>query len=322
MSSISPEGTVKVAVTVDDFVLWDGLPMPDGVTPLDITKSIAATLTDNGITGVYGFSHTHRLDLDPGLIAAWEAWVEAGHHLGNHTHLHAPLRWMSADQYCADIDKAEAHIGNLIELAPERYFRYAMDMAGETETKRGRVEDHLRACGYQNAPITAWFGDFAWIVSYYRAVVSGDTDARQMLRDTYVSSAVGQLSAHAQLARTLFGQDIPLIWLIHGTAIAVDTLSEILTEFAERGVEFVPLREAMSHPAHLAMPPCNPEFLRNHLQRYAIAAGIAEPHLSPELFGQVLTAAPLDGYDSVSVFEEGMLKPLARRAGADYDWTW
>jgi hypothetical protein len=44
MSNISPEGAVKVAVTVDDFVLWDGVPMPDGITPLGITKSIAATL--------------------------------------------------------------------------------------------------------------------------------------------------------------------------------------------------------------------------------------------------------------------------------------
>lgn len=65
MSNISPEGAVKVAVTVDDFVLWDGVPMPDGITPLGITKSIAATLADHGLTGVYGFSHTHRLDSDP-----------------------------------------------------------------------------------------------------------------------------------------------------------------------------------------------------------------------------------------------------------------
>jgi hypothetical protein len=78
----------------------------------------------------------------------------------------------------------------------------------------------------------------------------------------------------------------------------------------------------MSHPAHFAMPPCNSEFLRNHLQRYAIAAGIPEPHLDPELFGRVITAAPVEGYDTVTVFEQRMLKPLAQRAGAAYDWTW
>jgi hypothetical protein len=70
------------------------------------------------------------------------------------------------------------------------------------------------------------------------------------------------------------------------------------------------------------MAPCSSEFLRNHLQRYAMAAGIPEPHLDPLLFGQVMAAAPLDGYDSVPVYEEGMLKPLAQRAGATYDWTW
>ena len=322
MPNISPAGAVRVAVTVDDFVLWDGLPMPDGITPLVITKSLAATLADHGLTGVYGFSHTYRLEADPGLMAAWDSWIEAGHHLGNHTHLHAPLRWMSGDQYCADIDKAEGLIGSLIELAPERYFRDAMDMAGETETKHGQVEDHIRASGYQNAPITAWFSDFAWIVPYYRAVVSGDQDAQRMLRETYISSAIEQLAAHAELARKLFGQDIPLIWLIHGTTIAMDTLGAILDDFTERGVEFISLREAMTHPANFGMAPCNSEFLRNHLQRYAMAAGIPEPHLDPALFGQVMTAAPLAGYDSVPVYEEGMLKPLAQRAGATYDWTW
>ena len=29
MSNISPEGAVKVAVTVDDFVLWDGVQLID-----------------------------------------------------------------------------------------------------------------------------------------------------------------------------------------------------------------------------------------------------------------------------------------------------
>lgn len=63
------------------------------------------------------------------------------------------------------------------------------------------MEDHLRASGYRNAPITAWFADFARIVPYYRAVVSKDGDAKRILQETYVSSAVGQLAAHAQLAQ-------------------------------------------------------------------------------------------------------------------------
>jgi hypothetical protein len=30
----------------------------------------------------------------------------------------------------------------------------------------------------------------------------------------------------------------------------------------------------------------------------------------------------VEGYDTVTVLEERMLKPLAQRAGAAYDWTW
>jgi hypothetical protein len=38
MPEISPSGAVKVAVTVDDFVLWDGVPMPEGITPLGLRR--------------------------------------------------------------------------------------------------------------------------------------------------------------------------------------------------------------------------------------------------------------------------------------------
>jgi hypothetical protein len=55
---------------------------------------------------------------------------------------------------------------------------------------------------------------------------------------------------------------------------------------------------------------------------YRQSGGLAGSHLDPELFGRVITAAPVEGYDTVTVFEQGMLKPLAQRDGAAYDWTW
>ncbi len=67
------------------------------------------------------------------------------------------------------LTKAEKLIGPLVDLAPERYFRYLMDMSSGSESKRGQVEDFLRDNGYRNAPITCWFGDFVYIVPYQRS---------------------------------------------------------------------------------------------------------------------------------------------------------
>ncbi|WPB96017.1 polysaccharide deacetylase family protein [Streptomyces malaysiensis] len=321
MSDISPAGPVKVAVTVDDLLLWDGVPLPAGSSPVDITRSMARTLTEHGVPSTYAFAHTYPVERDPALIAAFEAWVEAGHHLGNHTHHHAPLRWMPAEDFCADIARAERRIGRLIESAPQRYFRYPMDMSSGSESKRGQVEEYLRDHGYRNAPITAWFSDFAWIVPYYRALTNGDAAARKRLRDTYVSAAVDMLAAHAVSARRLFGADVPYIWLIHGSPIAADVLGNILDAFIDRNVEFIPLDEAMRHSANFGMPPCDQRF-RNHLQRYALAAGEPAPELAPEVLGEVMAASPMPGVDTIGVLEESVLKPLARRLGAEYQWEW
>ncbi|WP_293023012.1 polysaccharide deacetylase family protein [Mycolicibacterium sp.] len=107
---------VQVAITVDDFVLWDGTPLPEGHSSLDVTRALAEALTGAGQNGVYGFAHTYSIAKDPASLACWDAWLEAGHHLGNHTHQHAPLRWMSADDFCRDVDQAEKLIGSLVDL--------------------------------------------------------------------------------------------------------------------------------------------------------------------------------------------------------------
>ena len=312
---------VQVAITVDDFVLWDGTPLPDGHSSLDVTRALADALTGAGQNGVYGFAHTYSIAEDPASLACWNAWLEAGHHLGNHTHQHAPLRWMSADDFCRDVDQAEKLIGSLVDLAPERYFRYPMDMSSGSESKRGQVEDFLRDNGYRNAPITCWFGDFVYIVPYQRSLITGDVDAQARLEDLHVQGAIEGLEAHAASARTMFGTDVPHIWMVHGTPLAARTIGRIIEAYKQRGVQFVSLEQAMQHPVNFSMPPVEDSF-SNHLQRYAMAAGIAKPDLSEELFGEILFKCPINGMDTLQYYDEKVLKPIADRVGSPYLWDW
>ncbi|ROZ79394.1 polysaccharide deacetylase family protein [Ramlibacter sp. WS9] len=320
MNSISPAGSVDLAVTVDDLLIWDGVPLPTGYTRGSIVESMVKTLAEHQIRGVYGFAHTSPLEDDPGLRDTLEHWVDQGHHLGNHTHCHASLNWVSGKCYCDDIRRAEDAIGDLIERAPERYFRYTMDMSGESEAKRGEVEDFLRVNGYVNAPITAWFGDFAWIAPYYRATMNKDMATVEMLRQSYLQAALFQLRSHAAAARQIFGRDIPYIWLIHATPIAQDMLGAILAAFSQSGVRFTSLEHAMKDPAHLGMPRISPKFV-NHLQRYALMQQVEMASPPQELIQTILDAAPVPGMESIPLYER-VLRKMNDRAGGTYSWDW
>ncbi|MGG2399865.1 polysaccharide deacetylase family protein [Pseudomonas sp. SH1-B] len=321
MSLLSKEPLpLEVVVTIDDMLIWDGSPLPPGYTREGIVTSLIQTLAKHQIGGVYGFAHTSLLDQDRGLKELLEHWVDSGHHLGNHTHCHACLNWVSAKSYCEDIKRSEDVIGDLIEKAPSRYFRYAMDMTSPSEAKRGEVEDFLALNGYRNAPVTAWFGDFAWIVPYARALMNKDMASVQALRTSYVNAAVMMLHNHSKMARRIFGRDIPYIWLIHGTAIAMDAMDDILSAFKDLGVKFVTLDHAMKDVVHRTMPPVSPKFL-NHLQRFALTQDFDLDGVPLEQMREVLEASPIAGMESFAVYDD-VLRKMCERAGGTFEWDW
>jgi peptidoglycan/xylan/chitin deacetylase (PgdA/CDA1 family) len=320
MSNVPPATPIEVAITVDDLLIWEGTPIPAGYTRETIVDSMIKTFAKHSLTGIYGFPHTAPLDQDRGLISIFNHWCDSGHHLANHTHCHACLNWVSANNYCEDIKRAEDHIGHLIEKAPTRYFRYAMDMSGPTEAKRGEVEDFLHVNGYENAPITSWFGDFAWLAPYYRAVETKDAVALEMLRKSFVDAALFQLHNHAKAARQMFGRDLPYIWLIHATPIAADMLDAIILAFKAAEVRFVTLEDAMHDPAHKAMPRASRMF-RNHLQRYALMQGVEMQEVPQEALALILNAAPMPGFESIPVYDE-ILRKMCDRASGKYEWEW
>ncbi|MFO6454528.1 MULTISPECIES: polysaccharide deacetylase family protein [unclassified Aeromicrobium] len=311
---------MKIAFTIDELLLWEGTPMPRGYTPSTVLRGVVDALREHEVAGAYAFPHTQPIAADPSRIEIIESWVDAGHHIGNHTHHHACLNWLEAEAYCDDIERAEEFIGEFVEQAPTKYFRYAMDMTGRSEAKRGQVEDFLTERGYVNAPITAWFGDFAWTAPYARAIDTNDAPAVRMLRETYVDAAVAKLQEHAAGARRLFGTDIPYIWLIHGTPPAQDLLVEILDRFRQLGAEFVTLEEAMRHPAHRSMPPVSGKF-RNHLQRFGIPLGDEFGEVGLETLLKVTSAALPEGENPMAVYDS-LIDGMVARSGGVRDWEW
>ncbi|SNT32001.1 Uncharacterized conserved protein YibQ, putative polysaccharide deacetylase 2 family [Tardiphaga sp. OK246] len=295
MRPISPLGKVKLAVTVDDLLLWKGIPWATGYNPLSVTRSLTSAFARFGLKGVYAFSGTAPATDDPALLRVFDHWAEEGHWISNHTHYHANLNWLDEHHYVEDIERTEAVIDRWSACSPVKYFRYAMDNWGNTQQKFDAVATYLKLNNYTAAPINVWFYDTEFIGAHYRAVLAGDQMALSGLRDTFVQTAVNQLRHQSAAARTMFGRDPAYIWLIHGTPLAADCIDRILEEFERAGVEFIGLEEAMRDPFNSQpVPLITPRFL-NHIQKWADLRSVGIEDCPPAAITEIEKIHPMPG---------------------------
>jgi peptidoglycan/xylan/chitin deacetylase (PgdA/CDA1 family) len=308
-------GPVKMAITVDDLFLWPDVAHQNGFSPASCAKSLLRAFSANGVPEVYAFSATFALDDDPRLTGVLDEWCSAGHHVGGHTHYHCCLNWLGAERYIEDIDQSHELIEPWIAKAPSRYFRFAMDMLGDTRSKTDEVMIHLAQTGYMHAPITHWFYDTQFVFAYDRAVRLDRQDDVKWLQDQFVQSAVTCLEGQVAASEKNFGRRPAHISLVHNSAIASDTYDRVLEAYAERGVEFITLEEAMRDAANqIVVPAANPHF-RNLTQRWAEVLGNEIEGTPPAVLEELDNIAPLEGWDAQTLFNRA-LDGMARGTGA------
>lgn len=308
---------VKLAVTVDDLLLWKGIPWAQGYTPHLVARSLVETFGRFGIAGVYAFSGTFPAARDPSLYRVFDVWTDAGHWISNHTHYHANLNWVDEFQYIEDIERTEALIDRWSRHSPVKYFRYAMDNWGNTQRKFDGVSDYLARSGYTSAPISLWFYDTEFIAAHYRASVAGDASALDRLKALFVQTALDQMRHQSAAARAMFGCDPIYIWLIHATPLAAECLERILEGFLALDVEFVTLEEAMKDSFNLQpVPLITPRFL-NHVQKWAAVHSMPIEDCPPSVLQQIERIHPMPGFASPEMLAR-VFKAVAEEAGGQF----
>ena len=313
---ISPLGRVKLAITMDDMLLFrDGVPMPKGHSSLGIARSMTQALKRHRAADVYAFSNTAPAEDDPELLRVFDHWVGEGHHVANHTHHHASINWVDAATYIGDIERTEAIIGRWAARAPRRYFRYCNDMWGDTAEKQEAVAAYLSRHGYTPVPVSIGFRDSRFQAAYWRTVKRDDREGIAFLRRGFVETALHELRLHAANARAVFGRDPVHIWLIHGTPLGGDCLDEILDRFEAAGVEFVSLAQAMADRMNAITPPrVSPEFI-HQVEKWALVHGVPVDDRAPPILEEIeqLNAAP---GESAAEMRARQLASIADRLGA------
>jgi len=271
----------QIALTTDDLPVWPHEAWPADTEPREIASSVIDTLQTYDISGVYAYANSWLLDVDPSGAEILDLWVDAGHHIGNHTHSHIMLNDVTAAHYIHDIAVADELLSPWMSQAPSKTFRYTLNLWGDTEEKRSKVKTYLDDAGYTAADVTTWVFEWEWDRVWRHFRREGKIEDARRLEREYVDFCVAQLKHDQECCRTLFGEAPVGILLGHYVPFFAETLDRLLSALIESGVEFVPLETALAEPAYDRVGGVVSSKFQVYQQKLAEADGAPFPRIAP-----------------------------------------
>jgi peptidoglycan/xylan/chitin deacetylase (PgdA/CDA1 family) len=244
-SGPTPSGGIEVAVTVDD------LPRHRvGGSPPVIAQALLSAFAHHRIPRVTGFINAAKLEAHPEDRAVLDAWVAAGHPLGNHEWSHADLHVVSPEAFIAGIARNEPVLATLGTPPAPKYFRYPYLREGNTVEERKAVRDYLAAHDYRIAQVTIDPYDWAYGDAYDRCTQSDDSVGRSALREAFLTEAREKLRWSQAAALAVLGRPVRHILLLHLGTLDGDAIEALLTAYEAAGVRWISLDEAFADPIY------------------------------------------------------------------------
>ncbi|HJU86272.1 MAG TPA: polysaccharide deacetylase family protein, partial [Gemmatimonadota bacterium] len=271
-----------VALTFDDLPMSGG--PCDAAAAREITGGILEALAAADAPAV-GFVNASRTCGEPatGLRdEVLEAWIDAGHDLGNHTWSHPDLERTPLAAYLEDVDRGAAPVDSLLRRRGRRlvWFRHPFLHAGDTPEKKAGLAAHLAQSGWRVAPVTVdnqeWV--YAWV--YQAALARADTALAARVADAYLDHVDDAFAYFEARSREVVGREVPQVLLLHANRLNADLLEQLLGRVRARGYRFVDLSEAMEDPVYAREDPYVGRGGPSWIERWGIAAG-AEPSPGP-----------------------------------------
>jgi peptidoglycan-N-acetylglucosamine deacetylase len=180
-------------------------------------------------------------------------YVRAGHVIANHSFSHGNSSDMSAEDYLADIDKAESWLKGRKGYRP--WFRFPFLNEGRNDkVKRDAIRAGLRARGLRNGYVTAESSD--WHIENLTIAAKKDQKAidRNALRNLYVRWHVDAANFYDGLAVKTLGRSPAHVLLLHETDIAALFIEDLVKALRADGWTIVTADQAYADPISTAMP--------------------------------------------------------------------
>jgi peptidoglycan/xylan/chitin deacetylase (PgdA/CDA1 family) len=241
----------RIALTFDDIPRGPGA----FLTQEERTARLIAALKAARVRQAAFFVNPGFLS-DPakaGGEARIAAYVDAGHVLANHSFSHQSLNRIPAEDYLADIDRAEAWLKDREGRRPWFRFPYLRE-GGTDKVKRDAVRAGLKARGLMNGYVTVDASDWHMEQLAVDALKAGKAIDRDALRDLYVESHVEAAEFYDRLARQTLGRSPAHVLLLHETDIAALWIGDLVAGLRRAGWKIVSADEAFADPINRAMP--------------------------------------------------------------------
>jgi len=232
----------EVAITIDDlpFVL------PSRTTPsegLQIVQEINQALAAENIVAT-GFVIGNQVNSK--TIPALEAFVGAGHLVGNHGWLHSDYEKLTERQFRKEVQRTGRKIKRW--AGNDLLFRFPFLREGETPSTVAAARNVLAKLNYQNVRVTIDNDEWRFNKEYIDALEASDVEMAETIADQYIAHMKERSLHFARLGRQVFGRDIKHVLLIHMNKINADYLPELLAWYRSSGWKFITLEEALSDP--------------------------------------------------------------------------
>lgn len=265
----------EVAITFDDLPLNGEL--APGTTRVGIARDLIAVLKQHGVPPVFGFINAHKLEGSSDAAQALHIWVDGGEHVGNHSYTHLDLHKSTPEQFLADVAADEPALELLDASNSWRWFRYPYLREGDTLEKRRLVRKALDERGYHSAQVTLDYEDYLWNTPYARCTAIHDSKAIAWLRASYLDTATSYIRADREMAKLVFGHDIPHVLLLHLGAFSSTILPDLLELLHKEGFTLASLEQVQRDPAYDSDPDAASKYGGTLLEQWMDARGLKYP---------------------------------------------
>lgn len=273
-----------MALTFDDLPMTGSDGACDPAAAREITRKILAILAEAKAPAA-GFVNAGRSCGEPAAALRDEvlnAWLDAGHDLGNHTWSHPDLERTSLEAYLGDVDRGAAPVDSLLRLRGRRleWFRHPFLHAGDTPEKKAGLAAHLAASGWRVAPVTVDNQEWVYAYVYHVALARGDSLLAARVAGAYLDHIDDAFAYFEGRAEVVVGREVAQVLLLHANRLNADLLEPLLARIQARGYRFVALADAMEDPVYAREDPYVGRGGPSWIERWGVAAG-GEPSRGP-----------------------------------------
>jgi len=241
-------------VTVDDLPIASGSLHRDPAERERITRGLLEVLARHHVpaVGLVTWSNVHS-ERDRALL---DAWLTAGHELGNHSHRHLQYNRTATDTYLADVDSARTSLTTYLGAHGRtlRFFRFPFLREGNTIDKLEAARVWLARTGQRNLPATVDTQDWSFERPWVDARKRDDRAALDSVGAAYQASLRLAVQHYESLGDALFERQTPQVLLLHANEIGTTQWDALFTWLVATGHRFATADEVLADSAFAVEP--------------------------------------------------------------------